>query len=188
MKKMINTLIGMVVVGAGIKAQETLSVNLEKSSLKWMGEYTFYFGGHEGFISLTEGQLIKTNDQITGGHFIIDMNSISNTDIKIEDANKSLVDHLKSEDFFNVKEYPVARLVITQINYNDQTHAEIDAVLTIKNISKSIRFRAEFDPGKKEVNTKFKIDRNDWGVNYNHLLKDEAISDAIGFHINLIYQ
>ncbi|HPR01426.1 MAG TPA: YceI family protein [Saprospiraceae bacterium] len=188
MKKIIFVLGAIALALSGSHAQEGLQINTAESSLKWMGEYTFYFGGHEGFIGLKEGELIMTNGEITGGHFVIDMNSISNTDITIEDAKKSLVDHLKSKDFFNVKEYPESRLVITGISYSDKTHAEIEAVLTIKNISKSIRFRAEMDPDKKEINTKFKIDRNDWGVNFNYMLKDEAISDAIGFHINLIYQ
>ena len=63
-------------------SQEKLSIDLKKSSIKWIGEYTFYFGGHEGFIKIKEGYLVKKNNVISGGEFVIDMNSITNTDIK----------------------------------------------------------------------------------------------------------
>ena len=35
------------------------------------------------------------------------------------------------------------------------------------------------------MTTKFKIDRTLWGINYNSKLKDQAISDAIGFEVKL---
>jgi polyisoprenoid-binding protein YceI len=169
------------------QAQERLNIDTFNSSIKWTGEYTFYFGGHEGFINFTKGYLLKTNDTITGGSFIINMNSITNTDIEVEDANKSLVEHLKSADFFNVKNYPTSKLVITKIEYTDATHSVIKGDLTIKNITKPINFRAEFDPIKREINSKFKIDRTLWGITYNNSIKDELISDAIGFEIKLTY-
>ena len=89
-------------------AQEHLDINISKSELKWYGEYTFYFGGHDGTISFSEGYFIKTGSMITGGKFIIDMNSIVCNDIEKADANASLVDHLKDPDFFDVKKFPTA--------------------------------------------------------------------------------
>ncbi|WP_431134079.1 hypothetical protein [Psychroserpens mesophilus] len=54
------------------------------------------------YISFEEGYFNKTDDVITGGEFIIDMHTIIGIDIKKEEANKSLVKHLKYPDFFNV--------------------------------------------------------------------------------------
>lgn len=165
--------------------QEKLPINPSKSEVKWTAEYTFYFGGHDGTINFKEGHFIKTDGKITGGEFIIDMNSIVNLDIENADGNKGLVEHLKNEDFFDVKKFPRAKLIITKTEYKDKTHLEIDANLTVKGITLPIRFQAEVNYEKLQMTTKFKIDRTRWGVTYNSDMKDSTISDAIGFEVKL---
>lgn len=164
-------------------SQEKLPIDLKKSSIKWIGEYTFYFGGHEGFIKIKEGYLVKKNNVISGGEFVIDMNSITNTDIKKKDANEGLVNHLKDPDFFDVKKFPLAKISITKVEYSDKNNARFEANLTIKGITKPINFQAELNHEKKELKTRFKIDRTAWNVNYKSKFKDGAISDAIGFEV-----
>jgi len=166
-------------------SQEKLNINTKNSSIKWIGEYTFYFGGHNGFINFKEGYFIKQNDAIIGGEFIIDMNSITNTDIDDKKGNKSLVDHLKNEDFFNVEKHPTAKLTVTKVEYWENNEGKIYADLTLKEITKSIRFNVNFDYQKKELKTRFKIDRKEWGINYQSKFKDSAISDAIGFEVSI---
>ncbi len=169
----------------GSFAQEKIKVDRTKSIVKWSAEYTFYFGGHAGTIHVSEGHLLKTNEKITGGFFKIDMNTIDNTDIDNAESRKDLVNHLKNEDFFDVKKYPTAMLTITQVHYRDNVHLEVKADLTIKGITLPIEFQAEISADRAKVNSKFKIDRTRWGVNYNNNLKDSAISDAIGFEVTL---
>lgn len=167
-------------------SQEKLNINIKKSTIKWIGEYTFYFGGHNGFINFKEGYFTKQNDVITGGEFIIDMNSITNTDIeKGSKANASLVNHLKDPDFFDVKKYPLAKLKITKVEYSDKKNARIEADLTLKGVTNSINFRTEFNYQEKELKTRFKIDRKKWNVNYQSKFKDSVISDAIGFEVSI---
>lgn len=166
-------------------SQEQLQINSSKSQIKWIGEYTFYFGGHEGYINFEEGFFIKNADVITGGEFIIDMNSITCIDIKKEDANESLVNHLKDPDFFDVAKFPRARIVFTKVNYDDSTHMKIHAELTIKGITNPISFQAEVDFENKEMLAKFKIDRMLWDISYNSKMRDGAISDAIGFDVKI---
>lgn len=166
-------------------SQEKLKIDINKSEIKWSGEYTFYFGGHEGTIALKEGFFIKTKDKITGGEFIINMNSIKNTDIKNSEANAGLVSHLKDPDFFNVSKFSTAKMVITDVAYHDSTHMKIHADFTIKGITLPINFQAEVNFEKKQMTTKFKIDRRRWEINYNSKLRDSAISDAIGFEVKL---
>lgn len=53
-----------------------------------------------------------------------------------------------------------------------------------------ITFQAKVDYKKKEMTTRFKIDRTLWNITYNSKevsgkLKDELISDAIGFEVTL---
>lgn len=166
-------------------AQEKLPINVSKSNVHWYGYYTFYFGGHDGDINFKEGYFLKMGDVITGGEFVIDMNSITSTDIENPKAKKSLVNHLKNEDFFNTPKHPEAKLVITGVKYHDPTHMQVVANLTIKNVTHSVKFQAEVNFEKKQMTTKFKIDRMRWGVNYNSKMRDGAISDAIGFDVVL---
>jgi len=169
---------------AQINAQEQLPINTSKSEIKWSCDYTFYFNGHYGFVNFQEGYFIKANDKITGGSFIIDLNTIQATDMD-EKGNESLTDHLKDSDFFEVKKYPKATLVITKIRYHDTTSFEARADLTFKGITKPIKFQATLNYEAKTMTTKFKIDRTRWGINYNSNVKDSAISDAIGFEVLL---
>ncbi|MDT7831498.1 YceI family protein [Flavobacteriaceae bacterium S356] len=185
MKKIIIASMLIASFSVTLNAQEKLKVNPTKSTLHWYGYYTFYFGGHDGTINIIEGHFIKTNEKITGGEFNIDMTSIKSTDVKNKKANKSLVNHLKDPDFFDVKKYPTAKVVITKVDYHDATHARIEANLTLKGVTKSINFQVEFNFEALTMTTKFKIDRTRWGVNYNSKMKDGAISDAIGFEVKL---
>ncbi|QTD36253.1 YceI family protein [Polaribacter batillariae] len=164
-------------------AQEKLPIDLQKSTIKWIGEYTFYFGGHDGFIDFKEGYFIKENDIITGGEFIIDMNSMTNSDIEEQVGKDNLIDHLKNEDFFEVEKHPTATLQIKKVEYWKNNNGRIYADLTLKGITKPIYFDAHFNYKEKELKTRFKIDRTKWGVNYQSKVKDSAISDAIGFEV-----
>ncbi len=185
MKKIIITCFIIASFSATVHAQEELKINISKSALKWSGDYTFYFGGHIGIIQFKQGHFIKTNGKITGGEFIIDMNSITGTDNGKIDTNSGLIKHLKDPDFFDVKKHPQSKLVMTKVKYHDPTKMRIEANLTIKGITKPVNFQAEVNFEKKQMTTKFKIDRTRWGINYNSKVKDNAISEAIGFEVTL---
>ncbi len=166
-------------------AQEELPIDTSRSQIQWLGEYTFYFGGHDGYIQFKEGHFIKTNEVLTGGEFIIDMNSMTNNDINDEEGKDGLIDHLKDPDFFDVAKYPFAKLEITKVTYESDTQLRIEANMTIKGETHPINFRAEADYENEQLHTKFKIDRRRWNVNYTSKLRDGAISDAIGFVVTL---
>lgn len=187
-KRTLLALIALVLIAnsyAQKKEIENLEIDIKKSELKWSGEYAFYFGGHNGTISFKEGYFIKSNNVITGGEFIIDMNSIMCDDIEDDEANESLVNHLKNEDFFNVKEFKTAKLVITSVDYHNDTQMKVNANLTIKGITLPVNFQAEVNYEKQQMTSKFKIDRQRWGIDYNSKLRDGAISDGIGFEVIL---
>lgn len=185
MKKIFLTLALSICFLSYSNAQGLLKIDTQKSSIHWYGYYTFYFGGHDGTIDLKEGYFIKTGDQISGGEFVIDMNTIKSTDIKNVKSNKSLVGHLKDPDFFDVSKHPYATLSFTKVEYHDSTHMRIEANMTIKGITKPINFQAEVNFEEKTMTTKFKIDRTRWDITYNSNVRDSAISDAIGFEVKI---
>lgn len=185
MKKIIITFICIISLTSLSTAQEKLKININKSSIKWMGELTFHFGGHDGFIKFKEGYFLKTKDVITGGKFIIDMNSITNTDIKDKKGKDSLVKHLMEPDFFDVKKHPLTTLIISNVEYFKDKSMRIHANLTLKGITKPIWFNAIPNYQEKSLRAKFKINRQEWNVSYKSKFKNNVISDAIGFEVIL---
>lgn len=165
-------------------AQNVLPINPAKSEIKWSCDYSFYFNGHYGFVKFKQGYFEKTKDKITGGSFIIDLHTLEATDMEA-DGNEGLTKHLKDPDFFEVDKFPTATLVIKKTTYHSATTFEAEADMTIKGITKPVKFKAELDFEKKTMKTRFKIDRTRWGINYNSTLKDSAISDAIGFEVTI---
>lgn len=164
-------------------AQQEFIIDTSKSELLWKGFYLFQFSGHEGFVKIKSGQITKTNNKLSGGSFVIDMNTITNTD---GGYSEGLVSHLKNEDFFDVKKHPDAKLKITKVEYESATSARVFADLTIKGITEDIEFQANMDPKNKfDVTARFKIDRTRWGITFNYL-KDGAISDAMEFEVGLV--
>jgi len=188
MKKYFITLICLITFSFSCYAQKELNINLQKSQVHWTGSKLFGFGKHYGTVKFKEGRLFSINDKITGGIFIIDMQTMINTDGKY---NENLMDHLKNEDFFNVEKFPIAQLVMTKITSNDNhTVLLIEADLTIKNYTNSIEFQAQLSQDKGEFKADFIIDRTDWKITYESkgfaAVKNQAISDAIEFKVSLI--
>src|SRR5512133_3033197 len=94
-----------------VSAQKTLKADATATVINWKGKKIG--GEHTGTINLKEGWLTVDKKAITGGEFIVDMTTIKDLDIKDEKMRGNLEGHLKSDDFFGVEKYPVAKLVIT---------------------------------------------------------------------------
>lgn len=167
---------------------KTVAINTSKSIINWEGSMLFSFGGHHGTVNFKEGNLTFTNDKITGGYFIADMNTIKNTD---GDYSSDLVNHLKNEDFFNVGVHPTATLKIVKSEYYDNGTIRMDGELTIKGITKKLNFEAILNSSKNLMTARMKIDRTDWNIMYGAKgvvnVKDHAISDAIVFNVDVYY-
>lgn len=162
MKTIKSILASMIILATtGLFAQE-MKVDTEKSTLKWHGEKVT--GEHWGNIDLKEGWLAWDNKKITEGEFVIDMTSITNTDIEDEGYNAKLVGHLKSNDFFGVEKYPTAKLEIKGSEKFQNNKAKVKAHLTIKETTLPIEFEAQ-----KEGNwfmAEIIIDRSKYDVRY----------------------
>lgn len=165
-------------------------INVEKSIVNWKGSMLFSFGEHYGTVNFKEGSLEFKNNEIIGGSFVVDMNTIINTD---GDYSEDLVNHLKNEDFFEVEKFPEAKLKFLNFENVDDNRLKIDANLTIKDTTKPVvLYNVDFLPNEKKLYTKFKIDRTDFGINYSSKgfaeVKDYAISDAIELEVELYFK
>lgn len=167
-------------------AQERISIDTEKSIINWLGSKLMGFSNHYGTVKFLDGTLVKTKDKITGGTFIVDMNTIANID---GGYNEGLVDHLKNDHFFDVFNHPTAILVMTEVHYTDATHIDVKAELTIKDITKPIAFKGVLDFERKEMITSFVIDRTNWEIMYGTAnetdVRDYVISNDIEFKVQV---
>ena len=133
---------------------KTIEADAQKSSLEWIGKKVL--GQHSGNVNLKSGTLFVKGSVLTGGNFVIDMTSISCTDINDAAYNANLIKHLKSTDFFNVDEFTTATLKITKVLkfVNKSDSYNLTADLTVKGITKSISFPATFSKQGNVFETK----------------------------------
>lgn len=170
---------------------DVYTVDLTNSVIEWSGAKIAY--GHNGLMSLSSGNLVMNGDNITGGEFTIDMNSIVNVDIEDPEKNEQLVGHLMSEDFFETSTYPTAKFVVTGAQKGEGNSHAITGNLTLKETTRSISFNADVvvDAGVvTAVTPQFVIDRSEWNVRFGSKsffndLKDDFIKDEIGLVIKL---
>ena len=175
----------------------TYEIDTTASTIEWRG--TKPTGEHVGTISIQDGQLMATNEEVKSGRVVIDMNTIEVTDEGMAEKDRnSLENHLKGTvegketDFFNVNKYPTATFEITGVT-EENGQKMLQGNLTLKDETKNIQFPVNTSIGENEVTLEsetFTIDRTDWGVNYGSKsvfdnLGDNFISDDMELTINV---
>lgn len=170
-------------------SNQTYKVDLDKSNLKWIGEKVS--GDHWGNVSLKSGEaILNDKGELIGGNFVVDMNSLTVGDLEPGEWHDKLLGHLKSDDFFSVKDHDEAIFVITNIKKLDGNKAKITGNLTIKDITKQITFDAEHSV-KGNVYTadaKIIVDRTKFDIKYRSGNFFEDLGDKLiydDFIINL---
>jgi polyisoprenoid-binding protein YceI len=172
-------------------------VNIESdtanSAIQWSG--ASITDEHHGFINLKEGYFTLKNGELTGGKFVLDMNSIKAVmHEKEHDSEAALVKlsaHLKKADFFSTDSFPESVFeILGAKEIAGQDSVLLTGNLTIKDITKSISFPAVLvnQNGQLKASANFNIDRTLWGVTYRSdaSFKNKMISPYINFHINLV--
>lgn len=162
------------------------------SSIEWKGFKPT--GSHNGTIGVSKG-LVKVNDgTIESGSFVIDMKSITVTDIPSEDENNAkLKGHLTSADFFDVETYPSAKFEVTGISTKDG-QTMLSGNLTLKDATNNVTFpvSSSIEGNKMTLTSEtFVIDRSKWNVKHGSKsffdnLGDKFINDDIELKVNLV--
>jgi len=167
-------------------------VDVNKSNIEWTGKKVL--GQHNGTIKLSAGQ-IQTNGKIpTSGSFVINMNSIDNTDLSDADSKGKLLGHLKSDDFFGVEKFPTASFQATKIAATGAGAVQVTGKLTIKGKSDMISFPATYNIAGNvlKVTAKdVKVNRTKFDVKYGsksffESIGDKAIDDEFLLNIYLV--
>ena len=152
-------------------------IKTDKSKVVWKGYKVT--GSHEGNISIESGHLQFDNDKLVGGAFVIDMSTITVTDLQ-GDYKGKLEGHLKSDDFFSVTAHPTATLILNKVTPSGKNAYAVTGDLTIKGKTNSISFTMSIYGNKATAS--LKIDRTKFGIEYKSAsffesLKDKAIYD-----------
>lgn len=143
-----------------------ININPTSATIKWFATEMGGLKKRCGKVNFKNGFLLMKNGKINGGSFTVTMNTLDVTDVPPHEttARRNVVNHLKNEDFFDVKKYPYATLKFTKVTYKSADQLEIEGVLTIKGISKNIRFTASQKVNYLEAGLEF--DRFDYNIAY----------------------
>jgi polyisoprenoid-binding protein YceI len=160
------------------------------SKIEWTGKKLT--GEHYGEIKLASGNLIFSKEKISEGAFEMDMTNINCTDITDTKSNKRLVDHLKSEDFFSVKRYPLSRFTITSVSCKSENECDITGNLTIKDKTNSLTFPVKLKRENEKIVAKaiMTFDRSKYDVKFGSQsfyenLGDKLVYDDVDISITL---
>jgi polyisoprenoid-binding protein YceI len=180
MKNLIILLFATVSLSMSSKAQLIFKANSEKSKFSWTGYASVGNYAPTGTIQLSSGSLNFDGENIKKANFEFDMKTITH-------ENKDLQNHLRNEDFFDVKKYPKAVFNLEKITNNQAV-----GTLKIKDITKKIVFPITIKISEKEIQIQANItvNRTDFGIKYNSTsffsnLGDYAIKDNFEFRLDL---
>ncbi len=150
---------------------------------------------HSGTIGLKEGEVFVKDGKVTNGKFVLDMNSITVTDLTNPEEKAGLEGHLKgatadkADHFFNATKYPISTFELTSVTEENGKQI-VAGNLTIKDQTHAIKFPAAItvsDADVTIVSDEFEIDRTKWGVNFNSgsVMKDLAGDKVINDNIKI---
>ena len=181
-----------------------------KSRFVWNGGLKFGPKTHNGKLRLLNGNIFLDQQNISGD-VVINMLSLNNSEL-VGTSSERIVGHLRSADFFDVEQYPTAKLsikkskVIEKLN-DGRYKMLIDGDMTVKSKTNSISFEAiiDLDSDVKTANGVLIFNRNDFDVQYRsemHLddpksfwnklqttrdtAKDKVINEEIEIRFNVV--
>lgn len=154
---------------------------------------------HPGTFKLNYGRVTASEQQVTGGIFVMDITSMAMEQDGDMIENK-LRPHLLSGDFFDAATFGTSRFEITGVetykpreeekkSLVDGANFAVSGNLQIKDVTKNITFPARIDMDGNTLKAKanFDIDRRQWQMNYGNdkTLGDKFISEKVNIEFYL---
>ena len=184
--KKITLLLTSVFLLTGFSVSSTAKsvVDTDKTVFKWKGSKKV--GSHHwGFIKLKSAKASVDGDKISSGEFVMDMTSFTVEDLSGEWEQKFLT-HVKTEDFFLVKKWPTAKLVIT----GQPAANKVSGNLTVKDKTHPVTIPFEKKDGKYVGTLTF--DRTKYGITYGsenffkNLVADRVINNEVEVSFEIV--
>ena len=182
------TVIEVVQADMNVVADGTYFLNNESGLVRWVGKKVG--GEHYGDIQLNGGTVKVVDGVIQEADIRMNMNSITVLDIKDEEENQDLVNHLKKADFFDADQFPEARIHVTQ-GMKDQSGSQVlVAEFTIKGNTIEKKFDTDMKPTEKGfvITSAFVLDRTKFGINYKSKTLDAVLDKFIYDNFDLKFE
>ena len=164
----------------------------KKSNVKWTGSKVIG-DSHYGNISISKGTIMMDHGKLVAANFVIDMKSMTCTDIESEKYNQKLIDHLKNDDFFDVEKFPTAEFkMITSKKIAEGKHS-VTGELSVKNFKDIVKLELDVTERNNTLSAsgKFNFDRTKFDVIYGSgtffdNLGDKAINNEVSIQFNIV--
>ncbi len=215
MKKIALLFFTLVLVGAGCAKQQPVQPELQ-SQPKVAEPVTFIDGTytldvansnigweaskvkvtHNGTVQAKEGSLLVENGLTNEGRVVVDMTTIKNLDQEGKFL-ELLENHLKSNDFFRVKDDPTSTFELIQIEslsgLEDENY-RIDGTLTIKGIEQPLSFPGKVETTEEGIRLtgRATVDRTQYDIRFGsgkffENLGDNLIDDEFYLDLDLLF-
>jgi polyisoprenoid-binding protein YceI/rhodanese-related sulfurtransferase len=171
-------------------------IDRDQSIVEWFGRNPNT--KHFGTVRISKGQIQIENGNMTGA-VEIDMDSIENINLKGDELQPVLVSHLKSDDFFLVKVFPTAKLIINggkiaQKPYLSLPNYEVSGILDLRGVKADLSFLTTIthtDNNGLVAEAHFDIDRTRWNMIYGSSrffenLGMHLVFDLISFQVKIV--
>lgn len=171
-------------------------VDTAQSVIRWTGRNLF--NHHHGTVKLAGGTIELNDSQLVSACFSVAMDSIACEDLVDSTWNEMLLRHLRSDDFFDVAQYPTAAFVAVSIEplpaCTDGTpNYLLRGRFTLRGITQPIEFPvlvASADGQRLTAQGVLDLDRTHFGSIYGSgkfflFLGKHIVNDVIHLHVKL---
>jgi polyisoprenoid-binding protein YceI len=145
---------------------------------------------------------VRGQFKVLSGHLHIDEEHPENSwiDAQVDAASIDTRDekrdaHLRSADFFDTEKYPTLNFKSTKVEHVGGDEYKVTGDLTMHGVTKQVVFDAEYSGQNKDLygfqraglSAKAKINRKDWGLNWNVGLETGGVlvSEDVKIEIDL---
>lgn len=160
------------------------TADTERSVVRWIGRNLL--NQHHGVVALKQASFRFDYGALVSGQAIIDLTKIECHDIEDSSMRKTLINHLRSTDFFSVDSHPEARFEIVSAERISGAPAgspnyEITGSLTLRGHTDGVLFEASVGQQANDIGIQahFDLDRVTWGSRYG----SGKLFEAIGKHL-----
>ena len=165
------------------------TMNTDQSVVQWKGSKVGI--SEKGTVPIRSCTMMVENNAIVSANVVIEMNAIKATDQEGMSA-RSLEQHLRSEDFFDVPNHPTASFTMESGTSDGRGNLILSGKLNIKGISKPASAIVNFGSSDPVVaNVTMVFDRSEFDVRYGSGsffdgLGDDLISDEVHLQMVLV--
>lgn len=170
-----------------VPAEGAAPFTVTEGTVFWQGKKALG-DPHNGTIKVSGGELMVNQGRLLSGKITLDMGSIAVTNLNDGGEKRDLESHLKDEDFFEVKKFPTAEFVVTEVLPSNLPAFNwvVRGDLTIKGKTNPVNIpvKMAIEGDKLEATSAtFPINRTHWGINFRSgtlgTAKDKVVEDVV---------